>query len=131
MSTGPGKTQRAILKALQGTDIHGRRWARSLAVYGDTWTEAQRSSIARAVRNLELRGLVSTYWDGGVKIRASGCGQGPEQVRTAPAELRCRQKPQDAPRSLSRVPVWVFCGTVLTLKFLIMALPWFWIMLLW
>ena len=23
MSTGPGKTQRAILKALQGTDIHG------------------------------------------------------------------------------------------------------------
>ena len=47
---------------------------------------------------------MSTYWDGGVKIRASGCGQGPEQVRTAPAELSARQKPQDAPRSLSRGP---------------------------
>ena len=78
MSTGPGKTQRAILKALQGTDIHGLEMGEvTRSVYGDTWTEAQRSSIARAVRNLELRGLVSTYWDGGVKIRASGCGQGP------------------------------------------------------
>jgi hypothetical protein len=38
-------------------------------VFGDTCTESQRSSIARAVRNLELRGLVGTYWDGAVKIR--------------------------------------------------------------
>jgi DNA-binding PadR family transcriptional regulator len=70
MSTGPGKTQRAILKALQGADIHGLEMDEvTRSVYGDTWTEAQRSSIARAVRNLELRGFVSTYWDGGVKIR--------------------------------------------------------------
>jgi hypothetical protein len=35
------------------------------SVFGDTCTESQRSSIALAVRNLELRGLVGTYWDGG------------------------------------------------------------------
>jgi len=70
VSTGPGRTQRAILKALQGTDIHGLEMGEvARSVFGDTCTESQRSSIARAVRNLELRGLVGTYWDGGVKIR--------------------------------------------------------------
>jgi hypothetical protein len=57
----------------------------------------------------------------------------PEQVRTAPAELRCLSEATGCPPDRSAgVPVWVFCcGTVLTLKFLIMPLPWFWIMLLW
>jgi hypothetical protein len=65
-----GACQRAILKALQGTDIHGLEMGEvARSVFGDTCTESQRSSIARAVRNLELRGLVGTYWDGGVKIR--------------------------------------------------------------
>jgi hypothetical protein len=77
MSTGPGVTQRKILKALQGTDIHGLVYGDvGRFVYGDTCTEAQRSSIARAIRNLELRGLVSTYWDGGVKIRGETMSSG-------------------------------------------------------
>jgi hypothetical protein len=70
MSTGPGATQRAILKALRGTDIHGLEMGElARAVFGDTYTEAQRGSIARAVRSLERMGKVGTYWDGGVKIK--------------------------------------------------------------
>jgi hypothetical protein len=43
--------------------------------------------------------------------------------------VRSHRMPPDRSAGVS---VWVFlCGTVLTLKFLIMPLPWFWIMLLW
>jgi hypothetical protein len=56
----------------------------------------------------------------------------PEQVRTAPAELRCPSEATGCPQIAQQgSPCGCLCGTVLTLKFLIMPLPWFWIMLLW
>ena len=91
MSTGPGKTQRAILKALWGTDIHGLEMGEvTRSVFGDTCTESQRSSIARARSEPgAARFCVDLL---GRRREDSGRAdvvRDPEQVRTAPAELRC------------------------------------------
>ena len=99
MSTGPGKTQRAILKALQGTDIHGlemgevtrclrRHLDRSAAEQhrpGRSEPGAARFGVDLLERRREDSGRADVVRD-------------PEQVRTAPAELRCPSEATGCPQ---------------------------------
>jgi hypothetical protein len=112
MSTGPGVTQRKILKALQGTDIHGLEMGEvARSVFGDTCTESQRSKhrascsepgAARAGRHL----LGRRREDSG----RADVVRDPEQVRTAPAELRCPSEATGCPQIAQQgSPCGVFC----------------------